>query len=324
MTNIWEDENIKPGNAKRVDEKHPGEFYWMVDERNRKGLWLQSKSELAHKKIASLAGIACNIEKSDDSKLDLTIIHDLEPGEAIDDFFNFCEFLVNVTYCLKGTDDVFREVINKLDLWNKLFRTKSDGLLTENEILGLFGELLFIKEFLEPIIGIENAISSWEDGEQDFQFNKKLYEIKTSSMAKDRKIQISSLDQLNTQSGDIFICRQTLGKMNSKDDSSDSLNGIVKEINKIIDKTDNPNLGNLYSAKLYERRYEEDIKYEKFFLNLQNRQFIRVTNDFPKLTPQNVDPRVKSVSYEIEEISYSKFIIDEEEASQYLRTSKDG
>lgn len=320
MITIWDEKKIKPGGRLRVDKNHPGEFFWLNDHNNRKGLFLESETKFKYKKLKKLNGVDVNIEISkDEKKLGIYLYYDLETGDGLKEFEGFCRFIIKNTFDLPNADLVFKQVINEIETWNKLFKGRSDGLLGENEIIGLYGELLFIKNFFEPIIGIKNSINSWEDGEQDFQFNKKLFEIKTSSMAKDKKINISSLEQLDTNSGDIFICRQTVGKVDFKNNENNSLNGIVKDILNIIRESEDPTMTEVFSSKLYDRGYEKNKKYEQFF-NLEQRQFIEIKENFPRLTPHNVDTRIKKVNYEIDEIYYLDFLIDESSAKQLVES----
>ena len=323
MITIWDKKDIKPGSSLRVDKNHPGEFFWVNDNNNRKGLFLQSETKFKYKKLKKLNGVDITIESTKDEKnLIIYLYYDLLTGEGLNEFEQFCKFIIKNTLDHPNADSVFKQVINEIETWNKLFKGRSDGLLGENEIIGLYGELLFIRDFFEPLIGIKNSISSWEDGEQDFQFNKKLFEIKTSSMAKDKKIQISSLEQLDTNSGDIFICRQTVGRLDFKNNENNSLNGIVKDILNIIRQSEDPTVAEIFSMKLYDRGYEENKKYEQPFLHLEQRQFIQIKENFPRLTPHNVDTRIKKVNYEIDEINYLDFLIDEVSAKELLESEK--
>ena len=75
----------------------------------------------------------------------------------------------------------------------------------------------------------------------------------------------------------------------------------------------------VFSSKLYDRGYEKNKKYEQFF-NLEQRQFIEIKENFPRLTPHNVDTRIKKVNYEIDEIYYLDFLIDESSAKQLVES----
>ena len=89
-------------------------------------------------------------------------------------------------------------VLTRLDRWQKMLAHDRNGLLTEQEIRGLFGELTFLHEELVPRFG-PNAVGFWNgpDGSpQDFAIGSTVVEIKTRSGAGPSRIMISSPDQL--------------------------------------------------------------------------------------------------------------------------------
>ena len=60
-------------------------------------------------------------------------------------FYHFCEDMITETENYKG-DDGYKEVVNRYNQWKKMF-TGNNKILTENEVLGLIGELLFLKDY---------------------------------------------------------------------------------------------------------------------------------------------------------------------------------
>ena len=71
----------------------------------------------------------------------------------------------------------------------------------------------------------KESIQTWKgplEGEQDFAFQDNLYEVKTQLSTSDHKIKISSLEQLNNESGKIFLSHQIITP-NIEDDETDNI-----------------------------------------------------------------------------------------------------
>ena len=74
--------------------------------------------------------------------------------------------------------------------------------MSDTEIVGLLGELLFMDDHMIPQYGVATALASWmgpEKTHKDFSTENMWYEIKTINSGK-TTVRISSLEQLD---GDI-------------------------------------------------------------------------------------------------------------------------
>ena len=50
-------------------------------------------------------------------------------------------------------------ILNRLKLWHKFLKRKKSDILNEEQIKGLIGELLFLKDKIIPKYGAENGIN---------------------------------------------------------------------------------------------------------------------------------------------------------------------
>ena len=96
--------------------------------------------------------------------------------------------------------------LKKINIWIRFFKKKKFEGLSEEEIRGLIGELLFIKKF-SLNENFKDNILRWkgcENGLHDFDFKEKKAEIKT--FAQSGIIRISLIDQLDIQKNrDIYL-----------------------------------------------------------------------------------------------------------------------
>ena len=123
-----------------------------------------------------------------------SICFSLEKDELLERFSIFCQDLADAVDGITDVNQGYKEICNRFFSWKKLFKP-STGNLTEPEIMGIIGELLFLKDTMIPTFGVEKAIESWmgpEKTHKDFSFDDKWIEIKTVSSGKEL-VKISSI-----------------------------------------------------------------------------------------------------------------------------------
>ena len=89
-----------------------------------------------------------------------SICFSLEKDELLERFSIFCQDLVDAVDGITDVNQGYKEICNRFFSWKKLFKP-STGNLTEPEIMGIIGELLFLKDTMIPTFGVEKAIESW-------------------------------------------------------------------------------------------------------------------------------------------------------------------
>lgn len=92
----------------------------------------------------------------------------------------------------------------------ELFTKTRTSLLSENEIRGLLGELIFLKENMFKKYQMNRSIISWqgcEKAHKDFEINAEWYEVKTIRQNGDT-VTISSIEQLDDEKdGKLVVIR---------------------------------------------------------------------------------------------------------------------
>ena len=85
---------------------------------------------------------------------------------------------------------------------------KKGGVLSVEEIRGLFGELNFLQQLLDHARTEHDALASWEGPEstqQDFIFDNTVLKVKTLSGRERNSVRISSEDQLDSLNDRFFL-----------------------------------------------------------------------------------------------------------------------
>ena len=91
------------------------------------------------------------------------------------------------------------QLVARLSDWQQLLRRLSPRGMSAEAQLGLWGELLVMREVLAPAMGIDEAVSAWRGpmgADQDFQMGAVCMEVKTSAAHGLDRIPIASERQL--------------------------------------------------------------------------------------------------------------------------------
>jgi len=217
-------------------------------------------------------------------------------------FYSFCEDMINNTMNYSGNNG-YEEIINRYNQWKKMFYSSSN-VLNENEIMGLIGELLFLRDFAIAQFGKNDGLSGWSGPEpthKDFSYGNEWYEIKTISSNKNT-VHISSIEQLDSEYfGKLVV--YSLEKMSPNFDGI-KLNDLVIKIMKSFDlETDRE----LFEEKLKQVGYVYNEVYDNYSYHLQFKNTYFVDSEFPRIKKINLPNEVSNVQYELILSSIEKF-----------------
>jgi Putative PD-(D/E)XK family member, (DUF4420) len=197
-----------------------------------------------------------------------------------------------------GTGLIF--VLNRLLEWQELLKRRREQVLTSQQIVGLIGELLFLRDCVLPVLGVDSA-DVWRGSfgdEQDFVVGKWIIEVKTQLSTSDQRIFISSEAQLDTSSGSILLCHQTLGPSSANDPNSRSLNDVVDEIVTLLGPAGSPAVLT-FELALMKANYTKRPEYDEKRWALASRQMFWVKHGFPRITAASLAQGIERVTYQI-------------------------
>lgn len=209
-------------------------------------------------------------------------------------FYNFCEDIINLTASYCGNDG-YLEIVNRYNQWKKMFYGDTK-LLSENEVLGLIGELLFLRDKVFPVYGITVGLNGWSGPEpthKDFSFKEEWYEIKSISSFKN-SVSISSIEQLDSEyEGGLVV--YSFEKM------SQSFNGITlnKLVAEITSKIQFDGDIDLFFEKLKKVGYAFNEIYDSYVYNLTSTDKYIVDKNFPRIKRDNLPLGIGKVEYEL-------------------------
>ena len=283
---------INPNYFSRVSPDHPLELHIGLDEKGRKAIELREKFK--PRKVISSGSIEVNqYSKQEYNTIRFSLCND-EVGGL---FYKFCDDLIEQTKNINEEGTGYPSIVNRYYQWKKLFVSSNKNLLSESEIMGLIGEILFMRDCLGQEIGIENALYGWSGQElthKDFSYEDSWYEVKAINSGKSA-VRISSLEQLDSDiDGELVV--YSLEKMSEAFDGI-TLNKLVIETAKRFSVQDDIDK---FLNKVAAQGYEYNNYYDGYVYSIAGFYRYYVKGDFPKLTKRMVPNEIIKASYEID------------------------
>jgi hypothetical protein len=238
----------------------------------------------------------------------------LEDRDQFDIFRALCDHLLNATRSQSVGDNAsgLRLVLRRLRDWHDLLRRRREDQLSGPEIIGLVGELLFLRDQILTRISTADGILAWRGAhhdEQDFAFGHWQVEVKTQLSTSDQSLLISSEAQLDAVSGRLLLCHQCIASAPLTSDAAFTLNSLAAEISRVLTQI-GPDALNAFEAALEAWGYIRRSEYDEPSWVLTQRRLFEVTAQFPRIIPAMLPSGVQKVSYEILLRECEPFAID--------------
>lgn len=279
---------------RRFDTTHVLDFYVGIDSDGRRALLLICPSEPAV--LSDMRAVLVKSSERDDGRWSLFLI--LEDIRLLELFSLFCEDLIESSRSNFDLLESFVFVIGRLASWRQLFELGDLGLLSENQIRGLCGELLYLRTLVESI-GALAAVSAWvgpSRADQDFQAQSHAWEIKTIRPGCD-VIKISSETQLDTKLRSVDLVVIELGSCAVASQGAFTLNSMIGEIQSLLKPNYQARL--LFDNLLFQAGYILRPEYDALNLVVRNVAVFGVRVGFPCITPRCLPVGVSKVKYEL-------------------------
>jgi hypothetical protein len=237
-----------------------------------------------------------------------------------DIFSTLSEDLIHQVADIAYESELINLLLLRLEKWRLLFEKMGQKGLTDEAQRALYGEVYFLRKFLQSAANTDYCINSWKGVEksvQDFQFADWAVEIKTTHGKNQQKLHISSERQLDISIiPRIFLLHYSL---EVRHNYGETLNDLVDDVLKIL--SDSPAAHNLFRLKLLEAGYF-DIHRQLYFetgYSIRQENIYKITDDFPKITEAQIPSGVGDVRYSLIVSENDDWIINEEELFSKLK-----
>lgn len=204
--------------------------------------------------------------------------------------------------------------------WRDFFKDNRKNKLTKEMIVGLTGELFFMKELLDK--GIRQAPDLWNGpikAAQDFQGNLVAIEVKTASANSLEYVHISSEMQLDDEERDaLFLVAYRLEK---NDSSGITLPMLIQKVSEMLTEQQKTR----FWANLICLGYEaEDAQLYNEGYVLKERQVFKIKNGFPRILRSDLPVGVMDINYRLALQSCKDYASEFDEIVMALTEVEDG
>ncbi|RWB61862.1 MAG: PD-(D/E)XK motif protein [Mesorhizobium sp.] len=258
-----------------------------------------------------LNGIDVTLERRppDGARLVLT----LRGRDQFDIFRALCNHLLRATAdeARGGNASGLRLVLRRLADWHDMLRRRRDDLLSASEVIGLTGELLFLRDEILPRMGAADAVATWRGAhrdEQDFAVGLWQFELKTQLSTADQRLIIASEAQLDTAGSRLLVCHQGIAA-GPATATSFTLNSLVASLTTRFADA-GPSVLDAFEIALEAWGYVRRDEYDQPAWLLTDRRLFEVRDDFPRITASMLPNGVQNVSYEILLRACEPFAVD--------------
>lgn len=284
-------------------------LYWGKDVLGRCIYMVEFSSdvtELYNQKIFSIHGIKIDLkELKTTGNQGLILV--LEKHIDQDLFYGLCETLIHALSEVSDSQLGLSVALSQIKRWKAFMAGKKGRVLSADEVRGLFSELKFLQHMLDKVESELGALDAWQgpdSSHQDFVFSDTAVEVKSLSGRERSTVKISSEDQLESLSSNLFLKVFRLVDM-SESNVSISLNELVKAVQETLTEAE---AIEMFDCKLAKAGYVEMQAYDQPRFVVAGEQTYRVEGEFPKIVRSELNAGLTRVGYEIKLESILNYI----------------
>jgi hypothetical protein len=217
-----------------------------------------------------------------------------------DIFSTLCEDLIFGVSEVTTEVSLVEKLLERLAKWQSLFEKVGKQGLSDEAQRGLYGEIHFLRFFLNNTLDKNYCLKSWlgpERSIQDFQYSNWAVEVKTTHGNNHQKIHITSERQLDDSIIEkIFLYHLSL---DIRVGNGESINSIIDDVSELLNS--NTMASNLFKLKLLEAGYYDIHRpiYEDQGYAIRQENLYRVSGNFPRIIENKIPIGVGDVRYSI-------------------------
>lgn len=259
----------------------------------------------------SVHGIGVDLRQSDElgqQRLVLT----LEKHVDRDLFFGLCETLAASLAPVTDPSAALSVSLTHIKRWKAFLAGRKSGGLSPEQVRGLFAELQLLRALYGERLSTTEAVTAWcgaDRVQQDFIFGDTAVEVKSLSGHERNAVRISSEDQLESLTSNLFLMVYRLSEL-PESDRALSLNGLVQLIEQELAEAE---ALEQFSRKLPAYGYAPLAEYDAPLFLVSDTTAYRVVEGFPRLIRSLIPRGIARLSYDIELESIRPFVCNQAE-----------
>ena len=226
------------------------------------------------------------------------IVVSLTNQRFLDTFSKIAADVISCVQSLNKESEYTSIFCLRVNSWRNIFSRGAQQILTQEEQVGLFGELELLQAMINEGIPTSDIIDAWKGADaedKDFQFHNVGIEVK-SSLKQDKLVKISNIRQLDTTGFDaVYLYYYSFAKSNG---GSNTLPAQIDEVRSML--VGSPYLEEFESKLLNTGYNDADKDNYKASYTLTYEEAYHVNVDFPRITKSMVMEAVLDASYVID------------------------
>lgn len=204
--------------------------------------------------------------------------------------------------------EALRSWVRQLHVWQDFMARHGPGGMTEEEVIGLIGELLIIRDHLQPLMSIRAVLDTWAGPDtqpNDFGLPGGFLEVKATTRQAPAVIPISNAEQLDDRRGTIVLAHVHL----RPDPGGVKLPELAGAVRTVV-REEAPDRVARFEGQLRDAGYLEAQAglYDRSYA-LDHVDFYRVSGEFPRLTPADLRTGIDSCRYTIRVSACAPFAV---------------
>ncbi|MBV9120000.1 MAG: PD-(D/E)XK motif protein [Chloroflexi bacterium] len=280
---------------RRVDGTHPLDLYADFERPDRPGLILFCDER--PNDPPALKAISIERRRRRDGQWSMRVC--LEEPRLLPVFAELCMDIIEFTRNASRNAQPSGQVLSRIERWRNLMQSQPSRL-SRNKLIGLIGELLVLETKLVPVLGPDQAVSSWTGPlgtSQDFRLpdGRKL-EVKALD-PNGGQVRVNGLDQLDGGGDPLQLLIVRLEETGVDAKGAITASGLIERLRRSLSEA--PNALQAFESLLSFAGWDDAADSETFAVRLSRVEAYEVDADFPRLTPATVPAAVIEATYTI-------------------------
>lgn len=249
-----------------------------------------------------------NGENSQQQRLVLTLARQVD-GDL---FLGLCETLIASLASVADSHVALAVTLTHLKRWKTFLAGRKARMLSDEEVRGLFAELHVLRILYQRTLSQEAAVDAWcgaDAAHQDFIFGNTAVEVKSLSGRERSSVRISSEDQLEGLTDDLFLMTVRLSDVPDAEQAR-SLNELVALIEQDLTVAE---ALEQFSNRIGGCGYAPLADYDTPRFVVSSTKAYRVNEKFPRLIRSQLPQGLARVSYEIKLEAIAPFACEDGE-----------
>lgn len=303
--NPWGD--MPPNSRRRIEEWSERNLFWVTDFKGAYGFNIQSSTPFRENSAKlRLKGIEIG-KRVTDGGTDYFLV--LNRNEDWQIFQVLCSDLISAAVNAASDASMIAAIETRLRRWQQLLKSDLQRQLSIETQMGLFSELLCLRDVMAPRLGLGDAVKKWggpDADKQDFVCDSSAIEVKSYASSKGPTVTISSVQQLWSDKDCLFLVAYGL----SPSDAGATIEDIFVELVNLLDGDEDAK--ELFEIKVGQYGFAPEFNAGELAKFVADRQrFFSVSELFPRINPSFVAGEITSVKYSIDLSRCSRFAIQE-------------